>query len=85
MLAYMLKKGRVLFAVLALGFGTASAEARWRTEPPATDAVTADRVEKGDSDVGLAALALGLAIFVFLAWAAVRTSGGSVPAHDLPE
>ncbi|MBX9627291.1 MAG: hypothetical protein K2X82_26040 [Gemmataceae bacterium] len=79
-----------VFAVMAvLGWPTASAEAGWwnrsSAKPTHEVAASRERDSKGDPAVGAAVIAGGVALFVFLAWLAVRAGGGNVPANDLPE
>ncbi|MBX9584482.1 MAG: hypothetical protein K2X87_29630 [Gemmataceae bacterium] len=89
MLATLVKHARLLTAALLLGVWAGPAEAGWwnRSKPEPTDKVTATRTrDDADPAVGVAVIAAGLALFVFLAWVAVRVGGsGGVPANDLPE
>lgn len=89
MLAKLSKWVRVVAVMAALGWPTGSAEAGWWNRPAAkpTEAASASRepAAKGDPAVGAAVVAGGVALFVFLAWLAVRAGGGNVPANDLPE
>jgi hypothetical protein len=88
MLANFAKHARLLTAALLIGVWAGPAEAGWwnRPKPEPTDKVTATRTrENADPAVGVAVIAGAVALFIFLAWLAVRVGGGTVPANDLPE
>ena len=89
MLATLSKYARHLTAALLLGAWAGPAEAGWWTgsKSEATHQATAARTEKPPADpaVGAAVIAGGVALFILLAWVAVRVGGGGIPANDLPE
>lgn len=89
MLATLGRYARLLTAVLLVGLWAGPAEAGWWTRSKAepTHEAASAPAEKPPADpaVGVAVIAGGLALFILLAWLAVRVSGGTVPANDLPE
>lgn len=82
MFTNLLRLVRLLVVGVFLLGPASPAEAGRRIESPAETA--AEPKAEADPAVGVAAIALGVAVFVFLAWAAARTSGGSQPANDIP-
>lgn len=87
MLANMLRVCRLLVVGLFVLWSAAPADAGLGAEPATTNTVTSSetaRSREADPTVGVIAIAAGVAVFVFLAWAAARTSGGSQPANDIP-
>jgi hypothetical protein len=86
MLNTFLKLLRVSAAALLLGFWTApAADAAWwsRSESGRTSH-EAPAPERGDATRGLAMIAGAVALFVFLAWLAVRIGEADRPADKVP-
>lgn len=87
MLNTFLKLLRAVAAALLLGFGTAqAADAAWwsRSAPSARTSQEAPPPERGDSTRGLVMIAGAVALFIFLAWLAIRIGDADRPADKVP-
>jgi hypothetical protein len=86
MLNTFLKLLQSLAAAFLLGFWTApiADAAWWSSSEPARTSQEASAPERGDPTRGLVMIAGAVALFIFLAWLAVRIGEADRPADKVP-